>query len=102
MKSKKYIECKCGTPEHLARISWDNFEDEAPEIYMEFHLNPYKNIWQRLYGAIKYVLGYRSKYGDWDCILLSDEEVDGIIGTLEQYMADKRAWELKNQNSTHS
>ena len=56
--------CRCGSIEHIFVITAD---DE--DMYIEVHLAPLP-LWQRVRQAIKYVFGYRSKWGDFDEILL--------------------------------
>jgi hypothetical protein len=56
--------CRCGSIEHIFVITAD---DE--DLFIEVHLAPLP-LWQRVRQAIKYVFGYRSKWGDFDEILL--------------------------------
>jgi hypothetical protein len=50
--------------EHIFVITAD---DE--DLFIEVHLAPLP-LWQRVRQAVKYVFGYRSKWGDFDEILL--------------------------------
>jgi len=56
--------CRCGSIEHIFVITAD---DE--DLFIEVHLAPLP-LWQRVRQAVKYVFGYRSKWGDFDEILL--------------------------------
>lgn len=56
--------CRCGSLEHILVVSAD---DE--DFFIEIHLAPAP--WpERIVQAIRHVFGYRSKYGDFDEILL--------------------------------
>jgi len=56
--------CRCGSMEHIFVITADE-----EDMFIEVHLAPLP-LWQRVRQAIKYVFGYRSKWGDFDEILL--------------------------------
>lgn len=67
----KYIECECGTPEHILRFT---FNEEDQEVYVEVFLNKYYNIFKRFWYAIKYIFNKRPcNYGYFDCTLLSQK-----------------------------
>lgn len=59
--------CRCGSLEHIFIVSAD--ESDA---FIEIHLAPLP-IWQRIWNAVRYAFGHRSKYGDFQEILLSPE-----------------------------
>jgi len=61
---KTLFTCRCGSMEHIFVITAD---DE--DLFIEVHLAPLP-LWQRVRQAVKYVFGYRSKWGDFDEILL--------------------------------
>lgn len=74
---KHIIICDCGAPEHQVILTYDPYEDEPldQEIWLEFHLNQWRNIFRRLWVAIRYVFGYTSKYGQWDMVILNRQMV---------------------------
>lgn len=69
---EKYIECECHSPEHTLKFTYD-FEDK--EIYTSVYLHQYHNIWQRILIAVKYLLGYQSQYGAFDCFLADKPKI---------------------------
>ncbi len=75
---KTLFTCRCGSIEHIFVITAD---DE--DLFIEVHLAPLP-LWQRVRQAIKYVFGYRSKWGDFDEILLDATQAlqlgDLIVG----------------------
>ena len=62
------IICNCESIEHQVQITYDERHDE---FLMTFHLQYRENIFHRIWVAIKYILGHRSKYGEWDEIVFN-------------------------------
>lgn len=82
--NKTYLECSCGSLEHLVRFSY--FEDEKDFVYLEIHLAPDRSFFRRLFNAIKYIFGHRSKYGDFDEILLDKNTVLKLKEACEKFL----------------
>lgn len=59
--------CSCGSAEHQILTEYD---EEYNQLYVQVHLSNYKNIFQRIWVAIKYVFGYKCRYGEWDSIII--------------------------------
>lgn len=72
---EKLIVCECHNVEHQMIIYYDK---EYNEAYVEFHLAKLP-FWQRLRQGIKYIFGYRSKYGDFDEMVIGDTYADYFI-----------------------
>jgi hypothetical protein len=64
--------CQCHSLEHQATFSWIG-NDEDGDVYMEVHLAPL-GFWQRVVNGIKYIFGHRSKYGDFDDMIIKKED----------------------------
>lgn len=77
-----FFECKCGSDEHTLRFTLDK---EDKEIYTSIFLNNYLNIFKRLFVAIKYIFGYKCKYGHWDCWVMRDEDIQKLSDMLDNY-----------------
>ncbi len=91
LPTKEIIVCECFSTEHQVAITYiqaDN-KDEADEMCFEVHLTPGKGFFKRIIGAIKYVFGYRSRYGDWDEFIFNPKDCEKLILYLQ---------ELKNSN----
>lgn len=76
--------CACHSTEHQIIFSRDD-EDIDKMIYCTIHLCPLP-FFQRIKLAIKYIFGYRSKYGNFDEFLLTEQHVKqlkNIITYLE-------------------
>lgn len=66
MKRELFV-CRCYSIEHSFVVSAD---DE--DLFIEVHLAS-APFWKRLRNAVRYVLGRKSKWGDYEEILLSPE-----------------------------
>ena len=67
MKRTLYL-CRCGSVQHSFVLTAD---DE--DVFLEIHLSPLP-FWRRVVHAVRYVLGRRSEYGDFEEILLAPDE----------------------------
>lgn len=100
MKSEKYkwksdyIECDCASADHVIRFVYTKYPDE-PELYMEVQLHQYRNIFQRIWLAIKYTMGYKSRYGMWDCSCIGINEANKLMEILKIYKEDHEKY-IKN------
>ncbi len=66
-----YFECRCGSSEHTLRFVLDK---EDGELHTEVYLNQWRPLWKRVWVGIKYIFNYKSKYGHWDCWILTRED----------------------------
>ena len=71
-----YFDCKCSSSEHTLRFVYD---PEDNEIYTEVFLSQYRNLFQRIWTAIKYIFGFKCKYGHWDCWLMKEEDCKRLV-----------------------
>ena len=39
------------------------------------HLTTYKKFFKRVWIGIKYMCGYKSKFGDWDTMIFKNEDL---------------------------
>lgn len=74
-----FVVCVCETPEHTLRFMYD---EEEKELYTEVYLNQYRSFFKRVWVAVKYVFGYTSKYGHWDCTIISKPKADKLKAFL--------------------
>lgn len=70
--TEKIISCSCGSPEHTLTF---NLNEEDKEIYTSVFLHQYRPVYQRVVVAIKYIFGYKCKYGHWDCFSADKEKI---------------------------
>ena len=75
MDNEILLLCDCSSCEHQLIVSWDNDDDE---VYAHVHLTSYKGFWKRLWHGLKYAFGHRSRYGDFDEIILRKKDADNL------------------------
>lgn len=73
--------CACGSPEHQFSL----WIDEG-DLVLLVHLAQHRFI-DRIWTAIKYVFGYRSKYGDWDETFITVDDAKKIVTFIGGYIA---------------
>ena len=62
--------CACHSSEHQILTEYD---EKYNQIYVQIHLSTHKNFFKRIWVAIKYVFGYKSRYGEWDNIIIDKD-----------------------------
>lgn len=87
MKEQEFLICKCHSLDHMIVFTWWG-DDEEKEVYVEIHLSPL-GFWERLKHAIKYVFGYRSRYGDFDSIIIREEDAPKLEKVVEYLKKQK-------------
>lgn len=80
-----YLECECGLPEHLVKASY--FSDDPCDLYIYYHLIP-DNIIRRIWNALRYIAGYRSRYGEFGEIVLGPKQVREFITFLNTFILE--------------
>jgi hypothetical protein len=78
----KYFECNCGSADHTLRFVFDY---EEKEVYTEVQLKSPK-FHERVWKAVKYIFGFKSKYGHWDCTLMLESEVKVLRDELTNFL----------------
>lgn len=90
MKTKQLLICEASSSEHQIILKY--FEsDDQPFVYVDVHLVE-MNFWDRLKHAIGYVLGYKSKFGAYDEIVLGPEHIknlEEVIAHIKKADANK-------------
>jgi hypothetical protein len=84
---RQNICCSCESDEHQLNFRFFP-EDKDPFLYCTIHLVHEKNILKRFLKGIKYILGYRSKYGSFDEIIMDRykvKELKNIIQNFENF-----------------
>lgn len=68
------IICDCGSVEHQIIIQKEEGNEiSEKEVYLQVHLKTYRSFFKRLYVGFRYAFGYKSRFGDWDCIIVSKQ-----------------------------
>ena len=67
--------CDCSSDEHQMIVRWDN---DDKEVYVSIHLANNIGFWKRLWAGLKYAFGHRSRYGEFDEIILRKEDASNL------------------------
>ena len=63
------IICDCSSAEHQLVLRFDDDKDLGRQVFVEIHLVPL--VWyKRLWLGIKYIFGYKCKYGNFEEMIL--------------------------------
>ena len=85
--SKQYIiSCSCSAQEHQLGISWFP-GDRDGEVYFHYHLTQ-RPLLERIKQAIWHLFGYRSKYGNFDEIIIYSTDIEKLRSILAEARAD--------------
>jgi hypothetical protein len=79
-----HIICGCSSSEHTLRFIYD--KEDPDMIYTEVYLNQHNSILKRIWIAFKYVLGYTSKYGHFDCTLMDKNTAKKLHFFLKDFI----------------
>jgi outer membrane protein OmpA-like peptidoglycan-associated protein len=60
----------------------DELDPAMSDVYIQVHLLPLR-WWERLWHGIKYIFGYRSRYGDFDEFLFKPEDYKSLKDAAE-------------------
>ena len=80
LERKTFI-CDCHSLEHQMHFWYD---DELQQVYTEVHLVKY-GLFSRVKYALKYIFGYKSRFGAFDEFIFKPED----IKKLKEYLKDK-------------
>ena len=58
-------------------------------VIVQIHLVNYRNVLQRIWMGLKYICGYKTKYGHWDEMVLDNSHIQQLEATLE-YLKGKQ------------
>ena len=67
-----WFECSCYDDEHTIRFTLDK---EYKEIYTSVYLGTHLNFFQRVWLAVRYTFGYKSKHGAFGNWILREEDI---------------------------
>jgi len=67
--------CDCSSREHQIVIEHDR-EDNI--VYCHIHLVKF-GFFSRLKSGLRYIFGYKCKYGNWDEFIFKEEHADKLI-----------------------
>jgi len=77
MEEPAILICSCNSTDHQMVIYKHTDPLYGPEIYVHIHLIN-RSFWYRLKYAVKYLFGYKSRYGAWDEFILDPMHADKL------------------------
>lgn len=80
---KEYFECACHSPEHTLNFFLDE-DPEFPAIYGSVFLSEVP-FHRRVWAAVKYIFGYKCRYGHFDEFILKHEDCDRFISLFRKF-----------------
>lgn len=96
MKRDLFV-CKCGSPQHQLIVSYDLNLDDL--IYVHVHLTPLP-LWKRVIHGIMYIFGKESIYGEFEEIILNEEEIIRLKNRLDCVLIEMDSRRSKNRHIT--
>ncbi len=87
---KHYFECMCDCSAHTIRVTLD---PDNGEVFVSVHLNEYHSWYGRVWNALKYVFGYQSSFGAFDCTILKQEDYPKLRKLLRQSEKAHGLWQ---------
>ncbi len=63
-------------------------EFDYDQLSFEVHLNPSYRFWKRLWMGLRFIFGYRSRYGEWDDFHVNVDTADKLITVLQKFKDD--------------
>jgi hypothetical protein len=89
MKSE-YFDCACSDFDDVIRFVYEDEDDGFIELYLEIHLNGRISFFRRIWNAVKYIFGVKTKYGNYGNWILSYNDVDRLQAMLKKYKDAKQ------------
>lgn len=82
------LKCECRFTEHQIHFSYmlDNELDQNEFIAIQPYLTTLRNPFKRVWYAIKYVFGYKSRFGAFDEVLAYKDDVEKLVEFLKGYL----------------
>lgn len=82
--------CDCENTEHQLIFSYDENDKDDESLYVTVHLKPEQNICKRIWRAVKYIFGYRSRYGEFDEFIFNPHDADRLQSVVDYLKSTKR------------
>lgn len=89
MKSTtQYVICSCQHRDHMLILNADKEKDHL-YVTLEVHLSPLP-FWQRIKRSFLYLIGKRSRYGDFEEIVLDRTNTTYIKDFIDDCLLDEK------------
>jgi hypothetical protein len=82
-----FMQCDCYCPEHILKIYYS--QDHKWDYYLTFDyfLVGWNNVFKRMWIALKYVFGYKSKYGEFGEMIVNPQTALKLKVFLDTYLS---------------
>ena len=80
MEKTEVLLCSCRSEEHQILI---HHYPEEQEVIFSYHLNSSDGFWSRLRKGLRYIFGYKCRYGHWDEIILTPQHIPQFQRIIE-------------------
>lgn len=77
----QFFVCQCTSDEHTLRF---DFDPEYHEISTSVYLKHFEAWYKRIWIAIKYIFGYKSRFGAFDCFMFDPNDADRMIEFMQK------------------
>lgn len=77
--------CDCSDVSHNIIFQLWEWGDDPPELCVHVNLSDYPGFWKRLWLGVRYIFGYKSKYGQYDVMTIRPEDVPRMKKLLENF-----------------
>jgi hypothetical protein len=96
MNQDEICRCACGTLDHQVVVSLYADGECPPDLYLGIHLdNCGGRFWRRLWYALRYIFGYKSRYGAWDELIFTPEGALKLRDVIDRYLEETEAFSRK-------
>jgi hypothetical protein len=88
MEESTILVCSCNSTDHQMVIYKNIDPLYGPEVYIHMHLVK-RSFWYRLKYAVKYLFGYKSRYGAWDEFILEPKHAGKLEDLLQHLISNE-------------
>jgi hypothetical protein len=81
MSDKGIFVCECGSLGHVYQLWYD---EEFGDLHWYITVPQHRNVFQRIWRALGYIANKKPRYGDYDGIIISPEDIREIRPYLDK------------------
>ena len=82
----EHFDCQCSSCEHTIRFMYMGaFKDDEPSLWLDIFLEQHRRFFKRVWVAIKYVFGYKCRYGHFGNWLFKLEDAQRLRAMVDRY-----------------
>ncbi len=81
MQRPEVFVCECGSLGHVYQLWYD---EEFGDLHWYITVPQHRNVFQRIWRALGYIVGKKPRYGDYDGIIINPEDITRIRPYLDK------------------